>query len=190
MPCTAQKQPGSAQRTRPPVSSQYSNTPCVFLFRPPSFLKGWQAGTAAAADDDDGAGGGGEAADPHPCPLEAMFLALEQVLPLFRRRRQATLLKQVRPAVEGMCGRSFTRHHLAQIVSVQPGMYACMHMHVCRYVDILLCWQTALFCSFCLLLVARPIVGSNTNVRARRERTLSLSHARTWYIRSVRFSRK
>ncbi|CAM9979702.1 unnamed protein product, partial [Scytosiphon promiscuus] len=67
-------------------------------------------------------GGEGEE-DPSPCPLEAMFLALEQVLPLFRRRRQASLLKQVRPAVEGMCGRSFTRQHLAQIVYVQPDAY-------------------------------------------------------------------
>lgn len=54
-------------------------------------------------------------------PLESMFLALEQVLPLFRRRRQATLLKHVRTAVEGMCGRSFTRQHFAKIVHVQPG---------------------------------------------------------------------
>lgn len=84
-------------------------------------LQGWAGGASAAGE---GAGGGGERAAPHPCPLEAMFLALEQVLPLFRRRRQATLLKQVRPAVEGMCGRSFTRQHLAQIVYVQPGTYA------------------------------------------------------------------
>lgn len=71
-----------------------------------------------------GGGGGGDGAGvdaDSPCPLESMFLALEQVLPLFRRRRQATLLKQVRPAVEGMCGRSFTKQHLAQIVFVQPG---------------------------------------------------------------------
>lgn len=69
-----------------------------------------------------GGGSGGAGVDSHnPCPLESMFLALEQVLPLFRRRRQATLLKQVRPAVEGMCGRTFTKQHLAQIVFVQPG---------------------------------------------------------------------
>lgn len=53
-----------------------------------------------------------------------MFLALEQVMALFRRRRQATLLKQIKPAVEGMCGRSFTRQHLAQIAFVQPGEHA------------------------------------------------------------------
>eukprot|EP00752_Nemacystus_decipiens_P007478 g6680.t1 len=84
-------------------------------------LQGWGGGGASAVGE--GFRGGGEEVDPHPCPLEAMFLALEQVLPLFRRRRQATLLKQVRPAVEGMCGRSFTRQHLAQIVHVQPDAY-------------------------------------------------------------------
>lgn len=75
--------------------------------------------------EDSNGGGGGEAGRPNPCPLEAMFLALEQVLPLFRRRRQASLLKQIRPAVEGMCGRSFTRQHLARIVYVQPGEQMC-----------------------------------------------------------------
>lgn len=56
-----------------------------------------------------------------PCPLEVMFFAMEQVLPLFHRRRQAALWKSVRAAVEGMCRRSFTRQHLAQIMYVQPG---------------------------------------------------------------------
>ncbi|CAM9459256.1 unnamed protein product, partial [Laminaria digitata] len=67
----------------------------------------------------DGGGGGVSSR----CPLESMFSALEQVLPLLRRRRQATLFKQVRGAVEGMCGRTFTRQHLARIVFVQPDAY-------------------------------------------------------------------
>lgn len=114
----------------------------MVIFNP--FLKGL-TGEAAAADE--GAGGGSEEVDPHPCPLEAMFLALEQVLPLFRRRRQATLLKQIRPAVEGMCGRSFTRQHLAQIVFVQPGNYVVVR------------WQT----TPTLLFVARPAVAWRGN---------------------------
>lgn len=66
-------------------------------------------------------GSGGSSGDSSRCPLESMFSALEQVLPLLRRRRQATLFKQVRGAVEGMCGRTFTRQHLARILFVQPG---------------------------------------------------------------------
>lgn len=97
----------------------------MLVSKPLPFLQGWVGGgvtEAAHGGGGDGDGGGeDEEVDPNPCPLESMFLALEQVLPLLRRRRQATLLKQVRPAVEGMCGRSFTRQHLAQIVHVQPG---------------------------------------------------------------------
>lgn len=89
--------------------------------------------------------------DPHPCPLEAMFLALEQVLPLFRRRRQATLLKQVRPAVEGMCGRSFTRQHLARIVYVQPGTcrYSLHPYRLGKLADLGVGFSGFYFCSTC-----------------------------------------
>lgn len=61
-------------------------------------------------------------ADGPPCLVEEMFEALEQALPMFRRRRQATLFKQVKGVVEGMCHRSFTRQHLARIVYVYPGV--------------------------------------------------------------------
>ena len=54
--------------------------------------------------------------------LEAMFQSLEQVLLLFRRRKQTGFFRQVKAGVEAMCSsRSFTTHHLAQILSVQPG---------------------------------------------------------------------
>ncbi|CAM9766610.1 unnamed protein product [Ectocarpus sp. 4 AP-2014] len=98
------------QDTRPP-DAQHDQTP-----ETPTSLQEIQESSASGRDS-------GEGHDLDPCPLEAMFLALEQVLALFRRRRQATLLKQIKPAVEGMCGRSFTRQHLAQIAFAQPDAY-------------------------------------------------------------------
>lgn len=77
----------------------------------------WRAQPNRPQDSSSGDRGG----DRSRCPLESMFSALEQVLPLLRRRRQATLFKQVRGAVEGMCGRTFTMQHLARIVFVMPG---------------------------------------------------------------------
>lgn len=59
--------------------------------------------------------------NPQKCPLEIMFHGLEQVLLLFRQRKQTPLLKKITAGVEAMCGRSFTKHHLAQIIFVQPG---------------------------------------------------------------------
>lgn len=94
--------------------------------------------------------------DSSSCPLESMFLALEQVLPLFRRRRQATLLKQVRPAVEGVCGRSFTKQHLAQIVFVQPGERI-------TYRDDTQHWCPSLTCS----LAGRPKDTGSVTARSR-----------------------
>ncbi|CAN0469934.1 unnamed protein product [Ascophyllum nodosum] len=52
-----------------------------------------------------------------------MFQSLEQVLLLFRRRKQTAFFRQVKAGVEAMCGRSFTTHHLAQILFVQPDAY-------------------------------------------------------------------
>ncbi|CAM9660885.1 unnamed protein product [Ectocarpus sp. 8 AP-2014] len=98
------------QDTRPP-DAQHDQAPGT-----PISSQGAQESSASGRDS-------GEVHDLDPCPLEAMFLALEQVLALFRRRRQATLLKQIKPAVEGMCGRSFTRQYLAQIAFVQPDAY-------------------------------------------------------------------
>ncbi|CBN79788.1 conserved unknown protein [Ectocarpus siliculosus] len=98
------------QDTRPP-DAQHDQAPGT-----PISSRGAQESSASGRDS-------GEGHDLDPCPLEAMFLALEQVLALFRRRRQATLLKQIKPAVEGMCGRSFTRQHLARIAFVQPDAY-------------------------------------------------------------------
>ncbi|CAN0444661.1 unnamed protein product, partial [Discosporangium mesarthrocarpum] len=58
--------------------------------------------------------------DGHSCPLQGMFEALEQVLAMLKLRRQQGLLSRVQGPVEGVCGRSFTRHHLGQILHVYP----------------------------------------------------------------------
>ncbi|CAM9406644.1 unnamed protein product [Ectocarpus fasciculatus] len=98
------------QDTRPP-DAQHDQVP------------GTPTSSLGAHESSGGGRDSGEGGSLDTCPLEAMFLALEQVMALFRRRRQATLLKQIKPAVEGMCGRSFTRQHLAQIAFVQPDAY-------------------------------------------------------------------
>lgn len=63
--------------------------------------------------------------------LEELFKCCDTVCAIFFNRKERITFKKLKPAVERMCKKTFTEHHLAQIKHVLPDVYE-FHQHKMR----------------------------------------------------------
>lgn len=63
--------------------------------------------------------------------LEELFKCCDTVCAIFYNRKERITFKKLKPAVERMCRKTFSEHHLAQIKHVLPDVYE-FHQHKMR----------------------------------------------------------